>query len=527
MGAKRIMFDQSARRAIGEGVSKLARAVKVTLGPRGRNVILQQSFGGPKVTKDGVTVAKDIELADQFEKIGAEIVKEVATKTSDKAGDGTTTATVLAESIYLQGLRRLEAGLAPIPLKRGIDRAVAAVTERLRSMSRTVDNNDAIKNVASISANNDPEIGAIIADALEKVGRDGVVTVEESSSLDTYVEVVEGILLERGYLSPHFATDKENLTVELEEAFVLLTDKKISSYAELIPVLEMVVEAGKPLLIIADEVDGEALATLVLNAMRGNLKVCAIKAPSFGDTRKALLQDLAVLTGGQLMTEDTGHKLDQIEASDLGMVKKVTVNKDNTLLLEGAGDEDAIRARVEQVKAEMELTTSNYDREKLQERLGKLVGGVAKILVGAHTEAELKERKARVEDAVQATRAAIEEGVLVGGGVALIRAASAIDELGLEGDLADGAGIIRDALSAPLAQIAANAGEAPAVVIKKVREAEGDFGFNAYTLGYVDLYQEGVLDPTKVTRSALENAASIASMLLTTEAVVTEAPEKD
>lgn len=520
MGAKKIIFDHEARGAISKGVEKLARAVKVTLGPRGRNVVLQQSFGGPKVTKDGVSVANDIEFEDEFEQIGASIVKEVATKTSETAGDGTTTATVLAESIFNAGLKALQAGIAPIPMKTGIEQAVKAITGELKAMSRPVESNEDIANVATISANNDKEIGSIIADAMGKVGRDGVITVEDSPSHETFIDVVEGIQIERGYLSPHFATDKDNMVCELEEPFILLTDKKISSYNDISSVLEIIAEAKKSLLIVADDVDGEALQTLVLNAMRGVIKVCAIKAPSFGDSRKAMLEDLGIMTGARVISDDVGLQLSATDIDDLGRAKRIVIDKQDTLILEGAGDEDDIRQRIDQVRQQTAETTSSYDREKLQERLGKLAGGVAKVLVGAHTEAELKERKARVEDAIQATRAAVEEGIVVGGGVALLRASVAVPKLNLSGDEALGAQIVESAVSAPIKQIAHNAGEAPAVVVKNVLEATGNSGFNAYSLKYCDLFVEGVIDPTKVTRSALENAASIATMMLTTEAIV-------
>ena len=519
MAAKTIAFNEEARAAMAAGVRKLARAVKVTLGPRGRNVILQQSFGGPKVTKDGVTVANDIELEDEYESIGARIVQQVASKTSDVAGDGTTTATVLAESILDEGLRGLAAGIAPIAMKTGMDKAVKAVTDRLAELSRPIESNDDLRHIAAISANNDKEIGDIIAAAMERVGRDGVITVEDSSTAETTVDLVEGIQFDRGYISPHFATG-DSLTADLEEPYLLIADKKISTYKDLSTALEIVMDASKPLLIVAEDVDGEALATLVLNAARGALKVCAVKAPGFGDNRKALLQDLAVLTGAQVVSDETGLTFDAVDATHLGRARTVRVTKDDTLILEGAGDDEAIQERIEQVRAIMAQTSSSYDSEKLQERLGKLAGGIAKVMVGGHTEAEVTEKKARVEDAIQATRAAVEEGIVIGGGVALLRASDAIDELGLEGDEAVGARIIRDALSAPLGQIAQNAGESSAVVINKVRASEGNIGFNAYSLKYEDLLAAGVIDPTKVTRSALQNAASVSTLLLTTEAVV-------
>jgi chaperonin GroEL len=526
MGAKRILFDQEAREAISRGVEKLAKAVKVTLGPRGRNVILQQSFGGPKVTKDGVTVAKEIELEDTFEQIGAHIVKEVATKTSDRAGDGTTTATVLAESLYNSGLKRLLAGITPIAMKRGIEQAVAAVSAELKAMSRPVESDSDIRNVAAISANNDPDIGAIIADAMGKVGRDGVITVENSSSSETFVDVVEGCSLDRGYISPHFATDKDLMRVELETPYILITDKKISSVSDLVPVLETISSAKGSLLILADDVDGEALSTLVINAARGILKVCAVKGPSFGDQRKAMLQDIAILTGGQLITDETGGRLDKLEITHLGRAKSVIIDKDTTLITEGAGDEDEIRARIEQLRQQVTQTTSTYDVEKLQERLGKLAGGVAKVCVGGYTEQEVGEKKARIEDAIQATRAAVEEGVVVGGGVALLRASKAIDRLSLQGDEALGAEIVNEALRAPLAQIASNAGASPNVVVEKVLGLTGNNGFNALTMDYSDLFAAGVIDPTKVTRSALENAASVAVMMLTTEGPRRQRPQR-
>jgi len=523
MGTKSICFDQEARRKILEGVSKLARVVKVTLGPRGRNVLLQQSFGGPKITKDGVTVAKDIELQDEYEQIGAQIVKEVATKTSESSGDGTTTATILAEAIFKAGLRQLEAGVAPIPMKRGVDQAVAAIKVRLAEMSKKVDGIEDLKNVASISANNDPEIGGIIADAMSAVGRDGVITVDQSSTLETTIEIVEGLQFGRGYISPHFASNRELQNAELEEPYILVTDKKISTVREIVPVLEAVSEAGKPLLIIAEDITGEALSTLSINALRGVMKVCAVKGPGFGDNRKNLLRDIAIITGAQVITEETGMKLEDTGVAELGRARKAVIDRNDTLILEGAGSDEAIRGRIDEVRAQLENESSAYDKEKLEERLGKLSGGVAKILVGAATEAELTEKKARVEDAIQATRAAIAEGVVVGGGVALLRASKALDALKLEGDEAAGVRLIREALSAPLSQIALNAGEAPAVVVGKVLEGEGDFGWDAHRNEYGDIFAAGVVDPTQVTRSALENAASVASMLLTTEAVVANA----
>ncbi len=523
MGAKRIAFDADARAAVRRGVHQLARAVKVTLGPRGKNVMIEKGFGGPLVTKDGVTVAKEIELTSPWENIGAQLVKEVASKTSDTAGDGTTTATVLAEAIFERGLRALQAGVRPVHLKRGIDKAAARVVESLRAMSTKVAGTSQIQQVGTIAANNDPEIGAVLAQALERVGRDGVITVDEGQSIDTTIEFVDGMTFDKGYLSPYFITSPAEMTAVLEDARILLYDGKISSARDLVPVLEATLQAQKPLLIVAEEVEGEALALLVVNRLRGALKVCAVKSPGFGDRRKAMLEDIAVLTGGRLVTRDVGLTLEGVRLDDLGAAQKVVVKKDETLIVDGAGKPDEVRARLAQLKAELDATTSSYDREKLEERAAKLSGGVARVLVGAATETEMKEKKARVEDAIHATRAAVEEGVLPGGGVALLRASRALDALKLDGDEAIGARIIREALEAPLRQIAGNAGVNGSIVVDKVLEGSGNFGFNAQTLEYCDLVGAGVIDPTKVTRMAFENATSVSSLLLTTDALVCEA----
>ena len=524
--AKKVSFEQDARDSVRIGVKKLAKTVRVTLGPRGRNVIIEKSFGAPTVTKDGVTVAKEIELEDKNENVGARMVREVASKTSDVAGDGTTTATVLAESIFDEGLKNVTAGSVPMSLKRGIDAAVAAIIGELKTMSKPVKEKKEIAQVAAGAANNDPEIGKIIADAMEKVGKDGVVTVEEGKSLDTNVDLVEGMQFDRGYISPHFVTNFETMEAVLENPLVFIYEKKLSSVKDLIPLLEKVAQASRPLLIIAEDIDGEALATLVVNKLRGTLNVCAVKAPGFGDRRKAMLQDIAILTGGEAIFEDLGIDLEKVALKQLGSAKKVTVDKDNTTIVEGAGKTSDIKGRIAQLKREIETTTSDYDREKLEERLAKLSGGVARINVGAATEIEMKEKKARVEDALHATRAAVEEGVVPGGGVALLRAVKAIDKVKAEGDEKIGVDIVRRAIRFPLYWIAENAGENGEVVLHKVEEGEGGFGFNALTLEYEDLPEAGVLDPTKVTRSALENAASVASLLLTTECVVSEIPEE-
>jgi chaperonin GroEL len=523
--AKQITYGDESRQSILRGVNRLADAVKVTLGPRGRNVVLDKKFGSPLITKDGVTVAKEIELKDPLENMGAQMVREVASKTSDVAGDGTTTATVLAQAIYREGSKNVTAGANPMELKRGIEKGVAAVVEELKKLSKPV-KGKMIAQVGTISANNDETIGSIIAEAMEKVGKDGVITVEEAKTLETSLEVVEGMQFDRGYLSPYFVTDPERMECALEGALVLIHEKKISSMKDLLPVLEQVAKLGKPLLIIAEEVEGEALATLVVNKLRGTLQVCAVKAPGYGDRRKAMLEDIAVLTGGKAITEDLGIKLENLKLEDLGKAKKITVDKDNTTIVEGAGKSKDIEGRVKQIRTQVEETTSDYDREKLQERLAKLVGGVAVIKVGAATETEMKEKKARVEDAMHATKAAVEEGIVPGGGVALLRSVKAVEAIKAEGDVAVGVNIIRRALEEPLRQIAGNAGYEGAVVVAKVRESKGaEEGFNALNDKYENLVEAGVIDPTKVVRSALQNAASIASLLLTTEALVSEIPE--
>ena len=526
MPAKKIAFDMEAREAIRRGVNQLARAVAVTLGPKGRNVILEKSFGAPTVTKDGVTVAKEIELKDSYENMGAQMVKEVASKTSEVAGDGTTTATVLAEAIFEEGLKNVAAGANPMALKRGVERAVRAVVKDLTKRSTAVTGRAEIAQVAAIAANNDPEIGKMIADAMEKVGKDGVITVEEGKSLETTVDWVEGMQFDRGYLSPHFATDRESMTCVLEEPYVLIHEKKISTVKDLIPLLEKAVQSGKPLLVVAEDLEGEALATLVVNRLRGVLACCAVKAPGFGARRKAMLEDVAILTGGTAIFEALGIELENVQLSDLGRAKRVVIDKDNTTIIEGAGQTDAIRGRIEQIKNEIEDTTSDYDREKLEERLAKLAGGVAQINVGASTEVEMKEKKARVEDALHATRAAVEEGILVGGGVALLRALPALSRVKAPGDEAVGVDIVRRALVAPLRFIAENSGAEGSVVLQRVLGEKGNFGFDAATGDYCDLVKAGIIDPTKVVRSALQNAASIAGLLLTTEALISEIPEK-
>jgi chaperonin GroEL len=527
MAAKQLQFDEAARHALLRGVEKLARAVKATLGPAGRNVVLDKKFGSPTITKDGVTVAKEIELEDPYENIGAQLVREVASKTSDIAGDGTTTATVLAEAIYKEGLKNVTAGANPTDLKRGIDKAVEAITAELASISKKVKDKEEIKQVATVSANWDRTIGEIIADALDKVGKDGTVTVEEAKTIETTLEVVEGMQFDKGYLSPYFVTNAEEQEAVLENAYILIHEKKISSLKDMLPLLEKVAKSGKPLLIIAEEVEGEALATLVVNKLRGTLQVCAVKAPGFGDRRKAMLEDIAVLTGGKMLSEELGIKLESVGLEDLGKAKRVVIDKENTTIIEGAGKNADIQGRVAQIRRQIEETTSDYDREKLQERLAKLAGGVAVINVGAATETELKEKKARVEDALHATRAAVEEGIVPGGGVALIRAQKALDNLKLKGDEAIGASIIRRAIEQPLRTLADNAGVEGSIVVQEVKVRKGMEGYNVATGEYVDLIKAGVVDPTKVTRSALQNAASIAGLLLTTEAVVTELPEKE
>ncbi|ROI05258.1 chaperonin GroEL [Kaistella haifensis] len=521
--AKEIKFDIESRDALKRGVDALANAVKVTLGPKGRNVVIEKSFGAPHVTKDGVSVAKEIELEDKVENMGAQMVKEVASKTNDIAGDGTTTATVLAQAIVREGLKNVASGANPMDLKRGIDKAVTAVVENLKSQSQAVgDSSEKIKQVASISANNDDTIGALIAEAFGKVGKEGVITVEEAKGTDTTVDVVEGMQFDRGYQSPYFVTNPEKMVAELENPYILLVEKKISSMKELLPVLEPVAQAGKSLLIISEEVEGEALATLVVNKLRGSLKIAAVKAPGFGDRRKAMLEDIAILTGGQVISEERGFTMENATLEMLGTAEKVTIDKDNTTIVNGGGDEAQIKGRVNQIKAQMETTTSDYDREKLQERLAKLAGGVAVLYVGAASEVEMKEKKDRVDDALHATRAAVEEGIVPGGGVALVRAISAINVEGSNLDETTGIKIVKRAIEEPLRQIVANAGGEGSVIVAKVAEGSGDFGFNAKNDEYVNMYEAGIIDPTKVVRVALENAASVAGMLLTTECVITE-----
>jgi chaperonin GroEL len=526
---KDIVYREEARSAILRGVNALADAVKVTLGPKGRNVILDKKFGSPTITKDGVTVAKEIDLKDPMENLGARMVREVASKTSDVAGDGTTTATVLAQALYREGIKNVTAGVNPMELKKGIDRAVAVVVEELKRLSKPV-RGKMIAQVGAISANTDEEIGAIIAEAMEKVGKDGVITVEESKTMDTVLEVVEGMRFDRGYLSPYFVTDPERMEVVLENPLILIHEKKISSMKDLLPILEKIAQQGAPLLIIAEEVEGEALATLVVNKLRGTLKVAAVKAPGYGDRRKAMLEDIAILTGGKAVTEDLGIKLENIKVEDLGRAKKVTIDKDNTTIIEGGGKTKDIEGRVKQIRTQVEETTSDYDREKLQERLAKLVGGVAVIKVGAATETEMKEKKARVEDAMHATKAAVEEGIVPGGGVALLRSIPALDKLIKSNELGHdaqiGVQIVRRAAEEPLRWIAQNAGEEGNIVVAKVKELESETGYNAQTGKFENLIEAGVIDPTKVVRSAIQNAASIASLMLTTEAIVAEIPEK-
>ncbi|MCL4228997.1 MAG: chaperonin GroEL [Myxococcales bacterium] len=527
MSAKEIIFDERARAAVMKGVDTLANAVKVTLGPRGRNVVIEKSWGSPTVTKDGVTVAKEIELENKFENMGAQMVKEVASKTSDNAGDGTTTATVLAQSIFREGSKLVAAGHNPMELKRGIDTAVAAVIEHLKTLSKETKNHKEIAQVGTISANGDTSIGDMIAEAMEKVGKEGVITVEEAKTLTSELDVVEGMQFDRGYLSPYFVTDGERMEVVLQDAWVLSHEKKISNMKELLPLLEQVAKSGRPLVIIAEDVDGEALATLVVNKLRGTLQVCAVKAPGFGDRRKEMLKDIATLTGGQAVTEDLGLKLEGLTLADLGTAKRITVDKDNTTIVDGAGKKADIDARVKTLRKQVEDTTSEYDREKLQERLAKLVGGVAVIRVGAATEVEMKEKKARVEDAMHATRAAVEEGIVPGGGVALLRSLKALEDVKLSEEQQFGVNIIRRALEEPLRQISANAGVDGSIVVSKVKDGQGGFGFNAASLEYEDLLAAGVIDPTKVVRTALQNAASVASLLLTTEALIAEKPKKE
>ena len=527
MAAKHLQFDEAARQSLLRGVEKLARAVKATLGPAGRNVILDKKFGSPTITKDGVTVAKEIELEDPYENMGAQLVREVASKTSDIAGDGTTTATVLAEAIYKEGLKNVTAGANPTSLQRGIMKAVAAIVEELAAISKKVSDRTEIAQVATVSANWDVAIGNIIAEAMDKVGKDGTITVEEAKSIETSLDVVEGMQFDKGYLSPYFVTNPESMEVALENAYILIFEKKVSNLKDLLPLLEKVAKSGRPLLIIAEDVEGEALATLVVNKLRGTLQVAAVKAPGFGDRRKAMMEDIAVLTGGRCITEDLGIKLENVTLDELGKAKRVTVDKENTTIVEGEGKQSDIQGRVSQIRRQIEETTSDYDREKLQERLAKLAGGVAVINVGAATETEMKEKKARVEDALHATRAAVEEGIVPGGGTALIRAQSALDKLTLEGDEKIGLLIIRRAVEAPLRQLADNAGQEGALIVQEVKKSGGNIGYNVATGAYEDLLKAGVVDPTKVTRSALQNAASISGLLLTTEAVVTELPEKE
>ncbi|MDP2600756.1 MAG: chaperonin GroEL [Deltaproteobacteria bacterium] len=526
--AKDILFEQEARDRILKGVRTLAAAVKVTLGPKGRNVVLEKSFGSPTITKDGVTVAKDVELADRFENMGAQMVKEVASKTSDVAGDGTTTATILAEAIFAEGAKLVSAGHNPMGLKRGIDKAVTSVVEDLKKLSKQTKDQKEIAQVGTISANNDATIGTIIAEAMEKVGKEGVITVEEAKGMETTLEVVEGMQFDRGYLSPYFVTDPERMECVLENPLILLNEKKVSSMKDLLPVLEQIAKMGRPLLIIAEEVEGEALATLVVNKLRGTLHVCAVKAPGFGDRRKAMLEDLATLTGGKMIAEELGIKLESVQVADVGQAKRVVVDKDNTTIVDGAGKKEQIEARVKQLREQVKTTTSDYDKEKLQERLAKLVGGVAVINVGAATETELKEKKARVEDALHATRAAVEEGIVPGGGVAYIRCLSTLETLkGANEAEQSGINIVRRALEEPCRQISENAGWEGAVVVSRIKELKGAEGFNAEEGRFEDLLKAGIIDPTKVTRSALQNAASVASLMITTEAMIAERPKED
>ena len=524
--AKQLQFDESARQALLRGVEKLARAVKATLGPAGRNVILDKKFGSPTITKDGVSVAKEIELECPYENMGAQLIREVSSKTSDIAGDGTTTATVLAEAIYKEGLRNVTAGANPISLQRGIMKATEAIVAQLKAISKEVNDTKEIAQVATVSANWDSAIGNIIAEAMDKVGKDGTITVEEAKGIETTLDVVEGMQFDKGYLSPYFVTNAESMEVVLDNAYLLINEKKISSLKDMLPLLEKVAKTGRPLLIIAEDVEGEALATLVVNKLRGILNIAAVKAPGFGDRRKAMLEDLAILTGGKVITEDLGIKLESVELTDLGTAKRVTITKENTTIVEGAGTSESITGRVNQIRRQIEETTSDYDREKLQERLAKLAGGVAVINVGAATETEMKEKKARVEDALHATRAAVEEGIVPGGGTALIRAQAAIGDLGLSGDEKTGAGIVARAVEAPLRQLAANAGREGALIVENVKTNKAGHGYNVATDNYEDLIASGVVDPTKVTRSALQNAASIAGLLLTTEALITEIKEE-
>jgi|UniRef100_A0A7C3UQ43 chaperonin GroEL len=528
MAAKELKFNEEARRAILRGVETLAKAVKATLGPKGRNVAIEKKWGAPTLTKDGVTVAKEIELEDKFENMGAQMVKEVASKTSDVAGDGTTTATILAEAIYREGLKVVSAGANAMAVQRGIEKAVAATVEELKNMSKKTTTKQEIAQVATIAANNNSEIGNLIADAMEKVGKEGVITVEEAKSLETTLEVVEGMQFDRGYLSPYFITNPDKMECELEDAYILLYEKKISSARDLLPVLEKIAQKGKPILIIAEEVEGEALATLVVNKIRGTLQCCAVKAPGYGERRRAMLEDIAILTGGRLISEDLGIKLENVQISDLGRAKKVVVDKDNTTIVEGQGSKKEIQGRIESIRKQIEETKSDYDREKLQERLAKLAGGVAVINVGAATEVEMKQKKALVEDALHATRAAVEEGIVPGGGVALLRASAALEKLKVEGDEKLGVEIVKKALAEPLRQLAENAGENGSIIVEKVKaEKNPNVGFNVETLRFEDMFSAGIIDPTKVTRSALQNAASVAGLLVTMEACIVEKPEKE
>ena len=525
--AKEITYDLEARTALKAGVDKLADAVKVTLGPKGRNVVIEKKFGSPTITKDGVTVAKEIELGNKLEDIGAQMVKEVASKTSDIAGDGTTTATVIAQTLIVEGLKNVTAGANPMSIKRGIDSGRNAVVEALKSQSKDLPDSKQITNVATISANDDQEIGEKIAEAMEKVGKDGVITVEESKTAETFLEFVEGMQFDRGYLSPYFVTNPESMETEMEDAYILIHDKKLSNMKDLLPLLEKVVQTGKQIMIIAEDVEGEALATLVVNKLRGTFKVLAVKAPGFGDRRKAMLEDIAVLTGGTVISEDAGYKLENATLEYLGKAKRIVSDKDNTTIVDGGGKKDAIKSRINEIKVQIDKTSSDYDREKLQERLAKLSGGVAVVNVGAATEVEMKEKKARVEDALHATRAAVEEGIIPGGGVALLRAQGALDKLKVEGDQSVGVDILRRALEAPIRQICENAGAEASIVVQNVRDGKGAHGFDARDESYVDMFEAGIIDPTKVARVAVENACSIAGMILTTEAAVTEIPEKE
>ncbi|NOY39257.1 MAG: chaperonin GroEL [Nitrospirae bacterium] len=528
MAAKQLFFNEEARQAILKGVTTLTDAVKATLGPKGRNVIIDRKFGAPTITKDGVTVAKEIELKEPFENMGAQLVREVASKTSDAAGDGTTTATVIAYALYREGMKNVTAGSNPMDLKRGIEKAVEVAVDELKKMSKPVQDKKEIAQVGTISANSDPSIGELIADAMDKVGKDGVITVEEAKSMATTLDIVEGMQFDRGYVSPYFITDPERMECSLEDAYILIHDKKISSMRDLIPLLEQIAKMGRPLLILAEDVEGEALATLVVNKLRGTLQICAVKAPGFGDRRKAMLEDIAILTGGTVISEDLGMKLENVKINDLGRAKKISVDKENTTIVEGAGDTSSIQGRIKQIKTQMEETTSDYDREKLQERLAKLAGGVAVINVGAATETEMKEKKARVEDALHATRAAVEEGIIPGGGVALLRCIPAIDALNLEGDQQVGVSIVRKSLEEPIKQIVVNAGLEGAIIVEKVKDSKDkNYGFDAQTEQFTDMIEAGIIDPTKVTRTALQNASSVASLMLTTEVMVTDIPEKE